>query len=158
MAQLADRGGPLHGYGHLEPFVPGRRRNLRFERNVRMADLGGRLPERRRAQTDPMRPLRQEMQPFGRRAWAPESAATENKNPFSAGRGCNRAGPNRVYLKRSSTLNSVSKPINANIPAAIEWTSFNGILVANRLPTRTAGTSANSMPVVVPATTISGAP
>ena len=42
------------------------------------------------------------------------------------------------------------------MPAAMEWTSFIGILVANLSPTKTAGTSATSMPSVVPMTTSTG--
>ena len=62
------------------------------------------------------------------------------------------------YWNSFSILNSVANPIKAKMPAAMEWTNFIGILAANLLPIRTAGTSANSIPNVVPAMTISGVP
>lgn len=51
---------------------------------------------------------------------------------------------------------NVAAPIKANMAAAIECTSFIGIVLASLSPTNTAGTSANSMPKVVPTTTSSG--
>ena len=52
--------------------------------------------------------------------------------------------------------NSVAKPSSAKMPAAMECTSFIGILPASRSPANTAGTSAISIPKVVPATTHNG--
>ncbi len=55
-------------------------------------------------------------------------------------------------------FNNAARPNSANTPAATPCTSRMGILAAKRSPTNTAGTSATSMPTVVPATTASGAP
>lgn len=52
---------------------------------------------------------------------------------------------------------SVATPRSAKIAAAIECTNFIGILLASLSPTNTAGTSAISIPSVVPMTTINGA-
>ncbi len=51
----------------------------------------------------------------------------------------------------------VAIPNAAKIAAAIECTSFIGILLASLSPAKTTGTSAISMPRVVPITTIRGA-
>ena len=52
--------------------------------------------------------------------------------------------------------NSVANPITANMAAAMPCTGFIGIRAANRSPLNTAGTSAISMPSVVPITTNTG--
>jgi hypothetical protein len=53
---------------------------------------------------------------------------------------------------------SAATPRAAKIAAAMECTSFIGILVASLSPTNTTGTSANRMPSVVPTTTNNGLP
>jgi len=55
------------------------------------------------------------------------------------------------------TPNSVATPNAKNTAAAMVCTNFIGILLANLSPANTAGTSAMSMPKVVPITTMSGA-
>ena len=55
----------------------------------------------------------------------------------------------KSHLIQVSTCNNASTPIAANIAAAMEWTIFIGILLEKRSPTKTAGTSAISMPSVV---------
>lgn len=62
----------------------------------------------------------------------------------------------QTYWSNRSTLNRVSKPMIAKIPAATEWTAFIGTFAASLSPTKTAGTSASNMPKVVPMTTSSG--
>ena len=58
--------------------------------------------------------------------------------------------------KRAPSPNSVATPSKAKIAAAIPCTSFIGIFAASRSPMNTAGTSAISMPSVVPMTTVTG--
>ena len=56
------------------------------------------------------------------------------------------------------TPSRVEIPSTAKTPAAIECTSFIGILLASLSPMSTAGTSAINMPSVVPITTSNGSP
>jgi Protein of unknown function (DUF2917) len=58
--------------------------------------------------------------------------------------------------QRAPAPSKVATPSTANTAAAIECTSFIGILLASLSPTKTAGTSAISIPRVVPTTTSSG--
>ena len=79
-----------------------------------------------------------------------------------------RWGAGRMTILRSATSgyrpnfaptpSSVSTPSSAKMAAAIECTSFMGMRVASFSPMNTAGTSAMSMPSVVPAITSKGVP
>jgi hypothetical protein len=61
-----------------------------------------------------------------------------------------KAGCLSPHLIQVLIFNSASTPIEANMAAAIECTSLMGIFLEKRSPTNTAGTSAISMPSVVP--------